>query len=308
MPTKILGYLQNFFLGMNHTFKDLETKSLQKYYGLGIGKIQTKGVGVRSSTQPTNFLRNKMNHNILIIGASQGIGLGFVKALVNNPQTNKIYATYRHNLTDNLINLTQKYPQNKLTYLPVDVTNENDIINLVNYLSSEVNKLHLVINCVGILHEENLQPEKSLKSINPDNLLRYFQVNSIASVLLAKHLTPLFKHQESSIFAAISAKVGSIGDNYLGGWYGYRASKTALNMLMKNIAIEYARISPKTIVVTLHPGTTDTRLSAPFQRNVPPEKLFSVERCVTQLLTVINSLTREDSGKFFSWDGSQLPW
>ncbi len=249
-----------------------------------------------------------MNKNILIVGATQGIGLGFVKALVNNPQTNKIYATYRHNLTDNIVKLTQEYPPNKLTYLPLDVTKENDIINLVNHLSSEVNKLHLVVNCVGILHEENIQPEKSLKCINPDNLLRYFQVNSIASVLLAKHLTSLFKHKELSVLAVISAKVGSIGDNYLGGWYGYRASKTALNMFMKNIAIEYGRVTPKTIVVTLHPGTTNTRLSAPFQRNVPPEKLFSVERCVTQLLTVINNLTIEDSGKFLSWDGSQLPW
>ena len=119
---------------------------------------------------------------------------------------------------------------------------------------------------------------------------------------------PLFRHQEGSIFASISAKIGSIGDNRLGGWYGYRASKAALNMFMRTTAIEYSRRCPKTIVVTLHPGTTDTNLSLPFQKNVPPEKLFSVERTVTQLLEVMSSLGLKDSGHFFSWDGSRLPW
>lgn len=126
--------------------------------------------------------------------------------------------------------------------------------------------------------------------------------------MLAKHLLPLFKHKERSVFASISAKVGSIGDNQLGGWYGYRASKAALNMFMRTVAIEYGRSSPQTLVVTLHPGTTDTRLSLPFQRNVPPEKLFSVERTVSQLMNVIEQLQEGDSGQFFSWDGSRLPW
>ncbi len=138
--------------------------------------------------------------------------------------------------------------------------------------------------------------------------MHYFQVNSIGAILLAKHLLPLFKHGDRSVFATISAKVGSIGDNQLGGWYGYRASKAALNMLMKTASIEYGRTCPQAIVVTLHPGTTDTRLSLPFQGNVPPEKLFSVERTVTQLLTVIEQLEDSDSGQFFSWDGSRLPW
>jgi NAD(P)-dependent dehydrogenase (short-subunit alcohol dehydrogenase family) len=171
-----------------------------------------------------------------------------------------------------------------------------------------VGKLHLVVNCAGILHESTLQPEKSLKRINPEHLLRYFQVNSISSLLLAKHLLPLFRHGEKSLLAAISAKVGSIGDNQLGGWYGYRASKAALNMFMRNVAIEYLRTSPRTIVVLLHPGTTDTHLSQPFQKNVPAGKLFSVERTVSQLLEVMENLDEGDSGQFFSWDGSRLPW
>lgn len=246
--------------------------------------------------------------NALIFGANQGIGFGFVQNLLQNHEYDKIYATYRQESSaSNLIELTKKYPH-KITLLKVDITDENQIINSINQIASQEDKLHLVINCVGILHEEHLQPEKSLKHINSENLLRYFQVNSIPSVLLAKHLKPLFKHQEKSIFVTISAKVGSIGDNKLGGWYGYRASKAALNMLMKTVAIEYSRTNPKTIIMMLHPGTTNTRLSLPFQKNVPTEKLFSVEHCVNQLLSVINNLAINNSGQFFSWDGTNIPW
>ncbi len=244
----------------------------------------------------------------LVIGASGGIGLGFVQQLLNDPTISKIYGVYRNpKSAQKLLSLQQINPD-KLTLLQGDITQEKDIINLVNQIKDHTEKIHLMINCVGILHEENIEPEKSLKHIETDKLLRYFQVNAIPSVLLDKHLLPLFKHQEPSIFASISAKVGSIEDNYLGGWYGYRVSKSALNMLLKNIAIEYNRVSKNTIVVALHPGTTDTKLSQPFQNNVPPEKLFSVERCTTQLLSVINSLTKKDHGKFFSWDGTVLPW
>lgn len=246
--------------------------------------------------------------NALIFGASQGIGLGFVKNLLPDSRIKKIYATYRQTETaGELIALQNQHPD-KLTCLSMDITQESQIVEVIQHIKAEVNKLHLVINCVGILHDDTLQPEKSLRQINSENLLRYFQVNSIGSILLAKHLLPLFRHHEPSVFASISAKLASIGDNQLGGWYGYRASKTALNMFMRTAAIEYGRSSPKTLLVTLHPGTTDTSLSRPFQKNVPGDKLFSVERTVQQLLQVISQLEEGDSGKFFSWDGSRLPW
>ncbi|NCO75447.1 MAG: SDR family NAD(P)-dependent oxidoreductase [Cyanobacteria bacterium] len=249
-----------------------------------------------------------MVKNILIIGASQGIGNGFVQQLLTDTNVHHLFATYRKEETaKNLLSLESLYPH-KLTTIKVNVTKENDIEQATQYIKTQVDNLHLVINCVGILHEDNLQPEKSLKHLNADNLLRYFQVNTIPSALWAKHLLPLLKHSQRSIFASISAKVGSIEDNHLGGWYGYRASKAALNMLLKNIAIEYSRVSKNTIVIALHPGTTDTQLSAPFQKNVPQEKLFSVSLCTQQLLSVIENLTIKDSGKFFSWDGSNLPW
>ncbi|MDX2100341.1 MAG: SDR family NAD(P)-dependent oxidoreductase [Leptolyngbyaceae cyanobacterium bins.59] len=245
--------------------------------------------------------------NVLIVGVNQGIGLGFVQQLLRESFVRRVYATYRGEANPELKGLVEQFPD-RLQILSMDITDETQIASAVSQIQSQVSQLHLVLYCVGVLHDDTMQPEKGLQQIQADHLLHYFQVNSIGAVLLAKHLVPLLKHAEPSVFASISAKVGSIGDNELGGWYGYRASKAALNMFMRTVAIEYTRKSPRTIVVLLHPGTTDTRLSKPFQRNVSPEKLFSVERTVSQLLTVIEKLEPGDSGQFFSWDGTRLPW
>ncbi|MFE4105493.1 SDR family NAD(P)-dependent oxidoreductase [Almyronema epifaneia] len=245
--------------------------------------------------------------NALVVGASQGIGLGFVKQLLSQPQVSTLYATYRQPQTaPHLMALAAG--SDRLKLLQIDVTQENQIVAGIQQIQQHTRQLHWVINCVGILHEDSLHPEKALRQVDPEQLLRYFQVNSLPTVLLAKHLLPLLKHSDRSLFAAISAKIGSIGDNRLGGWYGYRASKAALNMLMKTAAIEYSRKSPQTILTVLHPGTTDTKLSQPFQQNVAPEKLFTVDRTVTQLIEVMRQLSPADSGEFFSWDGSRLPW
>jgi len=190
----------------------------------------------------------------------------------------------------------------------MDVTDEALMDSAFQEIGERVRELHLAVYSVGMLHEDSLSPEKSLRDVNAENLLRSFQVNSVGAVLAAKHLASLFKRDTPSIFAGISAKVGSIGDNRLGGWYGYRASKAALNMFLKTVAIEYRRRCPGTIVVSLHPGTTDTRLSKPFQSNVPDRQLSTVEETVELLADVMAGLSIEDSGQFFSWDGSRLPW
>ncbi|MBP0021733.1 MAG: SDR family NAD(P)-dependent oxidoreductase [Cyanobacteria bacterium SBLK] len=245
--------------------------------------------------------------HVTIAGANGGIGWGFVTQLLQDPRIAKIYGTYRDR--DNASDLLALQEQDdRLTCLPMDITDERQIETTVKWIAKECDRIHWVINCIGLLHEGELQPEKGLRQLNAENLSRYFQVNSIGAVLLAKHFLPLLRHEERSLLATISAKIGSIGDNRLGGWYGYRSSKAALNMLMKTAAIEYARKSPKTIIIMLHPGTTDTQLSRPFQKNVSPEKLFSVERTVKQLLTVIDNIKSDDSGKFFSWDGNLLSW
>ena len=251
---------------------------------------------------------DKAMANALIVGANRGIGFGLVKQLLQADQITRLYATYRQEDTATDLLTLAETVGDRLVCLPMDITDEVQISQGIKQIQTNTTQLHWVINCVGMLHDETLQPEKSLRQVNLEQLTRYFQINSIGAVLLAKHLLPLLRHSDRSVFASISAKLGSIGDNQLGGWYGYRASKAALNMLMRTVAIEYGRSSPKTIVVTLHPGTTDTRLSKPFQKNVPPEKLFAIDRTVTQLLTVIENLTEADSGQFFSWDGNRLPW
>jgi NAD(P)-dependent dehydrogenase (short-subunit alcohol dehydrogenase family) len=243
----------------------------------------------------------------LVVGATQGIGLGFVKRILQDPAITTVFATYRTlAAAGELLALAAERPH--LICLKLDLTQESQIAALISAIQTKTSQLHWVVNCAGLLHNDQIQPEKSLQQISSEQLLQYFQVNSIGAVLLAKHLLPLLRHQDRSTFATVSAKVGSIGENQLGGWYGYRASKAALNMLIKTAALEYSRKSPHTVIVLLHPGTTDTRLSAPFQRNVPPEKLFSVERTVEQLWAVLTGLELKDSGQFFSWDGTLLPW
>ena len=246
--------------------------------------------------------------NTLIVGASQGIGLGFVRSLLKDERVQKIFCTYRNTATAGELFALQKQHAPRVICLKMDVTEESQIASALREVKDSVSELHLVLYCVGVLHEGELAPEKSLRHLNSQNLMHSFQVNSIGAALVAKYLPPMFKRDTPSIFASISAKVGSIGDNRLGGWYGYRASKAALNMLIRTTAIEYKRRCPSTIVVALHPGTTATRLSEPFQNNVPPAQLFTVEHTVDLLSGVMAKLDLHDSGEFYSWNGSRLPW
>lgn len=243
--------------------------------------------------------------NALVVGGGQGIGLGFVRQLLAQSDVQRVYATYRR-LESAAELLAIDDP--KLRCLQMDITDEAQIAGTIQEIQAETKALHYTISSVGVLHEGEMQPEKSLRQINSEQLLRYFQVNSVGAMLLFKYVQPLLKHDNRSILATISAKVGSIGDNEIGGWYGYRASKAALNMFIRTSSIEYKRTCPNAILVALHPGTTDTRLSLPFQRNVPPEKLFSVDRTVAQLLTVIEGLAAADSGEFINWDGNRISW
>ncbi|MEM6449791.1 MAG: SDR family NAD(P)-dependent oxidoreductase [Cyanobacteria bacterium P01_D01_bin.105] len=254
--------------------------------------------------------------NVLVVGATRGIGLEFARQLLQADAVTHLFATYREEITaTELFSLQSQHPS-RLHLLQMDITDEETIRHSLDTVQQTIQRtattrkpeLHLAINCVGLLHNKQQQPEKALRQLEADKLINYFRVNSVGPALLAKHLMPLFKHKTPALFATISAKVGSIGDNRLGGWYGYRASKAALNMLLKTAAIEYSRRTPNTTVVMLHPGTTDTDLSKPFQRGVPEGKLFSTERTVSQLLQVLDNVSPEDSGEFFSWDGSRLPW
>ena len=161
-----------------------------------------------------------------------------------------------------------------------------------------------VLICTGILHGNGeWGPERQWSELDAEILGRYFQVNTIGPSIVAKYALPKMSKDQRSIFCAFSARVSSISDNRLGGWYGYRSSKTALNMMLKNLAIEARRKRPKSIIIGYHPGTVDTALSKPFQRNVKPEKLFSPEFAADACLKVIDDLKAEDSGKLFDWQG-----
>lgn len=151
-----------------------------------------------------------------------------------------------------------------------------------------------------------MSPEKSYRQIDGAALDRLFRVNATGPALVMRHFLPLLARDRRGVMAALSARVGSIGDNRLGGWVGYRSAKAALNQIIRTLAIELARTHPHTILAGLHPGTVDTELSAPFQRNVAADKLFTPEQAAGHLLDLIERLTPTDSGVCFDWAGERI--
>lgn len=199
-------------------------------------------------------------------------------------------------------------PQSELaqvSHIPIQYDDEDSILHCAQSASG-LGPLDWVMVTCGILHEDGLMPEKSLRDLSAYKFRRLFEINTIVPALLAKHFLPKLNTQTTSIFAALSARVGSISDNHLGGWYAYRASKVALNMIIKNAAIEMKRRNEKAIVVGLHPGTVDSALSKPFQGNVPQGKLLSAEYSAQNLIRVLQGLTAKDSGHCFAWDGKEI--
>ncbi len=163
----------------------------------------------------------------------------------------------------------------------------------------------LVIVATGLLHQGSKVPEKSMRELDPEWMLENFRVNAIGPALIAKHFLPLMPRDRRTIFAVLSARVGSISDNRLGGWHSYRASKAALNMLIRNLSIEWQRKNPGAIIVSLHPGTVETPLSAPFKGN-PATERFEPVAAAEQLLAVLDGLNQAQSGQLFSFDGSVI--
>lgn len=165
-----------------------------------------------------------------------------------------------------------------------------------------------VIVAAGLLHREGTGPERDWRQIDPAWMLESFRVNTLLPALAAKHFLPRLSRDAPALFAVLSARVGSIGDNRLGGWHSYRVSKAATNQLVRTVSVELRRKNPQAVAVVLHPGTVDTGMSKPFQRNVPAEKLFTPAESAAHLWRVMDGLAPEDSGGFFAWDGSPIPW
>jgi NAD(P)-dependent dehydrogenase (short-subunit alcohol dehydrogenase family) len=248
--------------------------------------------------------------NVLIQGASRGIGLEFVRQCLAEFRVGHVVATCRSPAHATVLASLATTSGGRLTVLPLDATDEASIAAAAAATAPTVSRLHLVVNCTGVLHDatSGMRPERRLADVRPESLARAFAVNAIGPLLVARHFEKMFAHADRAVFASLSARVGSIEDNRLGGWYAYRASKAAQNMYTRTLAIEWARSRRNVVCVALHPGTTDTDLSRPFQGNVPAGKLFGVERAVSQLLEVIDRLQPADTGQFFAWDGELIRW
>lgn len=234
--------------------------------------------------------------NIAVIGCSGAIGRALIEQLSLIQKVTCLHAFSRTHPT---------HPLPGVTYCQIDYRDEESIACCAQLASRDM-PLDRVIVATGILHEKALDPEKALRDMSQDKFLRLFEVNTILPALIAKHFLPHLNQETRSIFAALSARVGSISDNRLGGWYAYRASKAALNMVIKTCAIEMGRKNKNAIVVGLHPGTVDSPLSKPFQGNVPKEKLFTPEYSAKKLLEVLDKLTPEQSGRCFAWDRKEI--
>lgn len=234
--------------------------------------------------------------NVLVVGGSGGIGGALTAAFCAREDVVSVVATF----------FSRPPPTShpKLRWERLDVRDAD----AVERLFATLPPLDYLLNTVGFLHSSAGGPEKTVSRFDPAFFLQSMQVNAMPTLLLAQRAQPLFRGRPRAVFAAISARVGSIGDNRLGGWFSYRCSKAALNMALKTLSIEWQRTLPNVVVAALHPGTTDTALSAPFLANVPSGSLLDPARCADNLLRVIDGLDPGRSGRFWSWDGSELPW
>ena len=221
----------------------------------------------------------------LVIGSSGPIGTAFVELLKSDPLCAEVVAIHRH------------------SEFPIDYQNLASIESCANALLSAA-PFQLIIHTIGVLHTNDWMPEKRLDALTAEQLVELMTVNAIGPALTLRHFSKLLDPQ-NSIMLMLSAKVGSIEDNRLGGWYSYRASKAALNMLIKTTAIEWTRTKPNTVLIAMHPGTVNSRLSKPFRGEQIGRPASDA---VADMLQVIENLTKEDSGSFLSYSGEKLPW
>ena len=230
-----------------------------------------------------------MNQSAVVVGASGGIGTAVSDALDASGSFDVVHRFARSLPGDGHI----------------DLEDEASLADAAARVA-EGPPPALVFIATGVLHHGQ-EPERSYKTLSAEHLMRDYRVNAVGPALVARHFLPLMPRDRRAVFAALSARVGSIGDNRLGGWHSYRASKAALNMILRNLAIELARSHPQGVVAGLHPGTVDTGLSQPFQRGVTPGKLFTTAYSSERLLAVLDGLQPSDSGGVFAWDGARIP-
>ena len=238
----------------------------------------TAGVGLVSFPQPSVAV---------VFGAGGGIGAALVQAI------------RAENKFEHVV------PFSRSTSPSIDLLDEASLEGAVAS-AADLGELRLVIDATGFLHDSRQRPEKSWRELDAVNLTRSYALNAIGPALIMKHVLPRLPRSGKAVFATLSARVGSIGDNRLGGWYSYRASKAALNQLVRTAAVELARRSPDALCIALHPGTVATALSAPFaatglEKHAPAA-------AARHLLAIVDQLTADANGRFFDWRGEPVPW
>ncbi|MEY3234244.1 SDR family NAD(P)-dependent oxidoreductase [Aquidulcibacter sp.] len=235
--------------------------------------------------------------NIIIVGASGAIGAALVRTLLTAPSTNRLFA------------LSRKAIENadpRVTSIAIDLEDEESLRQAAAACQLE-GGIDLIINAIGILHEgEHIRPEKGLRELAPETMARLFHINTIGPVLVLKHFSPLLARDRRAITASLSARVGSISDNKTGGWYSYRATKAALNQLIRTASIELAARRPQVICVGLHPGTVRSAMSEPFLQRYTKNEIFEPDTAAAALLSVLAELTPAQTGRVFAWDGQEI--
>ncbi len=242
-----------------------------------------------------------MTQSALIQGGASGLGQALVDRALKSGEFEQIFVTAR----DRSRIITE---DSRVIPIELDLMSDTSINEASEKIASNTEKLHLVVTTAGILKDESVgvRPEKKLADLTRSKLEIVFSVNCFGPFLWYAALGQLIRHREALVVATLSARVASVGDNRLGGWHSYRASKTAQNMLTKNLSLELSRTNPRAVIVGLHPGTVDTDLSKPFQTGVPPNKLFSPEHSAAYLWDVLNTLTPERTGQVIAWDGQTI--
>ncbi len=239
------------------------------------------------------------NFTAIVTGANGGIGSAILQSLLSASQTGNVIAVSRSPIA---------FEHPKLDTIVADITTSAGRETLSKRVDGQ--PVHLLFNAIGLLHDtvQGVQPEKRLEQLDETAFAQVMHINAATPALLLAALKPSLQGKHPAIIASLSARVGSITDNGYGGWYSYRASKAAHNMLMKTAAIELSRLNKQSIVLCLHPGTTDTTLSKPFQARVPSEKLFATGFVAEQLIKVIAKRTPDDTGSFWDWAGEPIEW
>ncbi|MEO0393351.1 MAG: SDR family NAD(P)-dependent oxidoreductase [Pseudomonadota bacterium] len=236
---------------------------------------------------------------VAVFGASGGIGRAFIEHLVNDPSVAHVYGVSRQPPTDLAADSLSLH-----AYDPLD----DDSLGALAATMKADGPVDLVISAIGLLHHEDqgIEPEKTWRHLQPENLAAMYTANAVVPIMIAKHMLPLLPRDRKAGYAALSARVGSISDNRIGGWYGYRAAKAALNQHIRCAAIELARRYDQAFCIGLHPGTVDTGLSKPFQKQVAEHKLFTPAFSAGAMLQVIDQISPDQSGGLFACDGEEI--